>query len=1264
MKNYKQVTVLFMLLVCLIFSLPASSAGDGGKTKKAALNIGLPQPIAVPAVTPSRLMPDGSPLSGSIVYAVNGWTSKLYSFNIENPGIITIIGPASYQAYCSDFLPGDTQHMWIINYLDNSLEKVDITTGQATFISAFPCPLTDGVWSCLSIHKTTGFYYAIATDGYQSVLYRFEPYTGAILSTTNLNIEAAISSSFDYSGVLYVFDIASDSIFTVDVVSGTATALGSAGFNGNYAQGMGYDPSGDEVYLAAFASPGGPQLRWLDRATGNTIYRANLPGSTCAFSFPAEFFAPFANAGSDATISENQTWLLANASAEHYSSLLWKTNGDGHFINPNQLHPTYHPGTADISSGTVRLCLTAIPLGPGMDSVADCMTLTITPVPSGLDFGDAPETGGFFSFATTLANNGACHVINPAIFLGSHIDGEPDGQPNAAANGDDIGQDYPSPYDDEDGVTLPASAAAGSVVTVHVVASVAGFLDGWMDFDLDNTWYAPDEQIFSLQPLTAGMNVLTFLVPATAVQGQSYLRFRFHVDNTPLSFDGMADNGEVEDYAMMITENTIDSWDFGDAPQGDGTHFYPTLLSSNGARHHFVPGINLGSFVDVEPDGQPNAASNGDDTDASYPSLGDDEDGVVMPALATPGSIINLTVYASVVGYLDAWMDFNRNGSWNNQDEHIFAIKPLTGGINYLTLTIPNSASPGQTYVRFRFRNDSTALSYDGIASNGEVEDYTIEIQDVPAQGWDFGDAPEGGSTGMFPTLLSSNGARHVIVPGIHLGNMVDGEPDGQPGVDAGGDDVDRFYHSSGDDEDGVAFTSLLNIGQTASVTVTASTNGFLDAWIDYNGDGTWSSANEHIFTSRPVSGGINALSFQIPSNAAIGTSYARFRFRTSSSPVTFTGLVGNGEVEDYKISICDGSVPPMDFGDAPEDPAPFSYTFPTTLAQNGAAHVIVPGIYLGNFVDGEPDGQPSSGADGDDVNFGVPSSGDDEDGVILPASAGVGSPVPISVKVSVAGFLDAWMDFDQDHTWFNPTDQIFNLQPLAAGINALTFIVPASAVTGQSYLRFRFHTDSNPLPFDGIAYNGEVEDYTIEIAEHIVPVTITVTGNVGDGQTTCYNATQTIIVAGNGTTFTVQNGGDATFIAGQKISFLPGTMVLPGGSVLGRIAPEGPYCGGAMPALPAAVAEQDEAPVSLGKAFFSIYPNPTTGGFSLELTGPDKTADIRVDMYGMYGERLLSATLKGQTKYDFSLAGKPVGVYFIRVVTGKHAGTGKIIRQ
>jgi hypothetical protein len=81
----------------------------------------------------------------------------------------------------------------------------------------------------------------------------------------------------------------------------------------------------------------------------------------------------------------------------------------------------------------------------------------------------------------------------------------------------------------------------------------------------------------------------------------------------------------------------------------------------------------------------------------------------------------------------------------------------------------------------------------------------------------DFGDAPDP----TYPTLLAGNGARHVIVPPVHLGFIIDSEVDGQPNAAATGDDND-----GNDDEDRVVFTSTFVPGQLASVAITANAPG------------------------------------------------------------------------------------------------------------------------------------------------------------------------------------------------------------------------------------------------------------------------------------------------------------------------------------------------------------------------------------------------------------------------------------------------------
>jgi hypothetical protein len=109
-----------------------------------------------------------------------------------------------------------------------------------------------------------------------------------------------------------------------------------------------------------------------------------------------------------------------------------------------------------------------------------------------------------------------------------------------------------------------------------------------------------------------------------------------------------------------------------------------------------------------------------------------------------------------------------------------------------------------------------------------------------------------------------------------------------------------------------------------------------------------------------------------------------------------------------------------VDFG------APVSYG--TLYADDGAGHVIDGSLFLGAAVDGELDGLPTAGSDGDDAD-----APDDEDGVSLPASFLAGDPVDLEVTASAAGLLNAWMDFDRDGE-FDSGEQVFTDEALVGG--------------------------------------------------------------------------------------------------------------------------------------------------------------------------------------------------------------------------------------
>ncbi|MFC1981423.1 SBBP repeat-containing protein [Chloroflexota bacterium] len=199
--------------------------------------------------------------------------------------------------------------------------------------------------------------------------------------------------------------------------------------------------------------------------------------------------------------------------------------------------------------------------------------------------------------------------------------------------------------------------------------------------------------------------------------------------------------------------------------------------------------------------------------------------------------------------------------------------------------------------------NYPTLNPYQG-ANAGGIDAFVTKLCSPPL---DFGDAPDS----PYPTLLTNDGARHLVDSAVFLGSSIDTEPDGQPDPDALGDDDD-----TNDDEDGVTFdTTLLGQCQQADIQITASQAGKLDAWIDFNDDGDWDDPNERIFNNYTLSGGINPLSFTVPCNAiATEQTFARFRFSTDGV-AGYDGQADDGEVEDYAVSIIESSPwEPLDY--------------------------------------------------------------------------------------------------------------------------------------------------------------------------------------------------------------------------------------------------------------------------------------------------------------------------------------------------------------
>lgn len=185
----------------------------------------------------------------------------------------------------------------------------------------------------------------------------------------------------------------------------------------------------------------------------------------------------------------------------------------------------------------------------------------------------------------------------------------------------------------------------------------------------------------------------------------------------------------------VVTPRYVDYGDLPDATagvNGTGAGDYSTLDATGGAYHVITPDLKIGQEVDNEVDGQESAGADGDDNNGSTP---DDEDGVDLTGIVfKPGQTVSIPVVVTnetgANAYLRVFIDWNDDGDFADPNEiATVTVADATGSQTVLaTFTIPVDADPNDVVgARFRLSSDNT-LGADGMANEGEVEDYLITI--------------------------------------------------------------------------------------------------------------------------------------------------------------------------------------------------------------------------------------------------------------------------------------------------------------------------------------------------------------------------------------------------------------------------------------------------------------------------------------------------------------------------------------------------------
>ena len=603
------------------------------------------------------------------------------------------------------------------------------------------------------------------------------------------------------------------------------------------------------------------------------------------------------------------------------------------------------------------------------------------------------------------------------------------------------------------------------------------------------------------------------------------------------SFDIFCGNGSMPAQAVPTTyialagdgariENDADGlplgeerYDFGDAPVS-----YSTYAASTGAMHSVVFGAPfLGEFVDVETDGQPTAAADGDDLLGSP----DDEDGIIFTSLFVPGQGFTLTVdgtYCPTDGVLNAWIDYDGDGSWNYFDEHVFKdVLVPAGGLLPLGGTVPVSASAGTTYARFRV-SSKRGIAYNGYIEDGEVEDYAITIEEAPPQdGPKWIQRPDLSEQGMDvratePFVLADDFKCTVTEPITSIVVWASWYNDETPFGSASNVEFTLSFHTDIPTNEiqrystpgEVIWTQRFTIGMFE---VEVERDGLMEGWYDperdeydFPGDTicyryTFPAVATNIFTQHGTTQEPVVYWLDVQAHPRQG-SPALFGWKTSETNWNDDAVWGEGREPfagpwdeliypeehprrgdsiDLAFALYGGEEEPqeeLDWGDAP---SPY-----WTLAMNTGAHHAIGGPWLGDATDGpdpELDGQQDPNALGDDND-----GNDDEDGVTIPTLVqGQTSNITIQVnsQSGLGGGVDIWIDYDRDGRW-SPAENVYG-GSLPNGPHSISVTPPMSSVVGQTFARFRISTAGGHAPTGG-ALDGEVEDHEVIIMGGVEP--------------------------------------------------------------------------------------------------------------------------------------------------------------------------------
>ncbi|HIF9257838.1 TPA: GEVED domain-containing protein [Photobacterium damselae] len=753
---------------------------------------------------------------------------------------------------------------------------------------------------------------------------------------------------------------------------------------------------------------------------------------------------------------------------------------------------------ADLGGNLVRFGFTGS-TGDAYNLQKGCFTAA--PNVLGTDLGDAPDTTvgtGINNYTTTYENDGAMHVQADTddngfidLRMGNLWDADLGNLQDIGAIADDNNN-----FDDEDGVTLVQSATKGENfdITVNVVedssrASTGQRLYAWLDFNLDGDWDDAGEQVVADTSAAIGNNSYSVPIPAGAVVGYSYLRVRLCSDVGCDSPIGLANDGEVEDYRVLISDLvgnnqcdlivqtrlpiaatdysynsldvTVDPITFTDIVNPISITNQSNIANINALGFNRISGLIYGTFTDMSQADRIHHLFVTDKTGTSFIDLGE----IRAESATTIRRLQDGESFDFAAG------DSLRHTGYSSTSTVLSS--PTAGDVT----------ADGNHLIVWRTSWDSL------VKIDLNTQTFTTVPLDIATMGGSYG----GGSIEV--------GADLAISSQSGLGYLVDLNGDNLYTVNLSTGAVTAQALTYFGAEPTLDTNSKLQAGALVmdnSVSLYALTNGGNH---DTNQDGTI-DLNERAVVYR-----INVMTQEV-------------EYVTASDQGSLQGNDGAG---------CYDST---DYGDAAASYGQASHAY-LDAALDGIAD-----LALGSRWDPEFTQWLSVDASGDDTH------GQDDEDLNIPAQIIVETSTTLPIQVVGDGFVSIWVDLNNDGDFADSNEQLINDQAVISGNNSISVILDAASAegfNGNTVMRVRLCSSANSCnTFDGAANDGEVEDHWFELLNRIVLSGVVFEDNGVGGATAAHDGLQegSEVGLGNFTvTVTFNDTGVTGFTSGDVIA-------------------------------------------------------------------------------------------------------------------------------